>query len=128
MDLLQEPVSPSPSTPSSGSPPPDESLNDHLSSSLITPQSSQQQQLPSPTLTKRRLVSGGTSANARDLKARKRDDGSGRRAPGQGDASGRYGREGGQKEEFIDQDLMDKLKQGELSILWISRLMTDTGP
>ena len=119
MDQLQEPVSPSPSTPSSGSPHPDDILTEHPSAGLLTPQSSQQDKVPSPTLTKRRLASGGSAS--RDLKARKRDDGASRRTHGQGgDAAGRDARDGGRKEDLIDVDLMEKLKQGMIFVHYTS--------
>lgn len=120
MEHLQEPVSPSPSTPSSGSPPPDDTFPEHIpSASLLTPQSSQHDKLPSPTLTKRRLASGGTAA--RDIKARKRDDGASRRAHGHGaDGATKDGRDGGgRKEDLLDQDLMEKLKHGTSPVFFL---------
>ncbi|KAH8114327.1 hypothetical protein DFH11DRAFT_206365 [Phellopilus nigrolimitatus] len=110
MNSPQEPVSPSPSTPSSGSPPPDDIPTEHLTPiNPISPLSSQQ--LASPSQTKRRLASG-PSAHSRDLKTRKRDDGGSKRNFGQtGEMGGREGREGGRKDELVDVDLMERLKQ-----------------
>ncbi|THH08890.1 hypothetical protein EW145_g2397 [Phellinidium pouzarii] len=109
MNSPQEPVSPSPSTPSSGSPPPDEGVIDQSSSvNPIIPLSFQQ--LASPSLTKRRLASG-PSAHSRDLKTRKRDDGGNRR--GINIAQGvESNRDGGRREDLVDVDLMERLKQG----------------
>ncbi|KAI5119199.1 hypothetical protein M0805_004454 [Coniferiporia weirii] len=107
MNSPPEPVSPSPSTPSSGSPPPDELFADHITSiTPLTPHGSQQP--PSPSQTKRRPAPG-SSIHGRDLKARKRDDGGGRKVFAQGAESG--GRENGRKEELVDIDLMERLKQ-----------------
>ena len=112
MDHLLEPVSPSPSTPSSGSPSPDDNLSEHIATGLITPQSSQHdKESSSPTLVKRRLASGGSAA--RDIKSRKREEGMSRRAHAQGGDV--VTRDAGRKEELLDQELMDKIKHGMLS-------------
>ena len=98
----QEPASPSPSTPSSGSPPPDENISHStaLSSS---------HQLPSPGQIKRRLVSG-SAVYGRDLKSRRRDETSAKK-PFVQEHSGRENR----KEELVDIDLMEKLKLGSFN-------------
>lgn len=106
----QEPVSPSPSTPSSGSPPPeDHDLDIQMEpTALATPSNSQGGQLVSPsTITKRRLASG--PAHNRDPKTRKKDDGGKRSYAGVSAELVRDGR----KDEFVDSDLMEKLKEGE---------------
>lgn len=96
-----EPVSPSPSTPSSGSPPPEDILNDPpLSPPVVVPNSSQ---------AKRRLPTGTPSGHSRDLKTRKRDDGNSRRTGGGGWTDGREG--GKQREELVDIELAERLRR-----------------
>ncbi|EJC97924.1 uncharacterized protein FOMMEDRAFT_23978 [Fomitiporia mediterranea MF3/22] len=99
MNSPPELASPSPSTESSGSPPPDETLSERAALATAS------QTLANLSQAKRRLASGPT-AN-RDLKSRRRDDGS-KRSFIQGDLGVR---EGARKEEFVDNDLMEKLKQ-----------------
>lgn len=75
---------------------------------LVTPSSSQGGgQLPSPSLTKRRLLSG--PSHNRDSKTRKRDDGGSKRYGGSIAELGRDGR----KDEFVDCEFMDRLKAGK---------------
>lgn len=75
---------------------------------LVTPSSSQGAgQLPSPGLTKRRLLSG--PSHSRDSKTRKRDDGGSKRYGGSAAELGRDGR----KDEFVDSEFMDRLKAGK---------------
>lgn len=110
-----EPVSPSPSSPSSDSPPPEDSQPELLS----PPTSQQYSQGHSPSFAKRRLPSGAGPYN-RDAKARKRDDRVGASTMSlkwsgsgytQGDA-----RES-KKEELVDAEWMEKLKNGMLSAI-----------
>ena len=111
-----EPVSPSPSSPSSDSPPPEDSQPELLS----PPTSQQYSQGHSPSFAKRRLPSGAGPYN-RDAKARKRDDRVGASTMSlkwsgsgytQGDA-----RES-KKEELVDAEWMEKLKNGMLSAVF----------
>ena len=115
MNSPTEPVSPSPSTPSSGTPPPEDVQVDTLS----PPSSQHQLQGHSPSLTKRRLPSGA-GPHSRDVKSRKRDDRGGGSAMSAAAAkwsmsgfSQGEGREGqSKKEELVDVELMEKLRNG----------------
>ncbi|KAL5501663.1 hypothetical protein ACEPAH_8923 [Sanghuangporus vaninii] len=99
MHSPQEPVSPSASTPSSGSPPPDDIFSDQIPQAASFTTS---QQL---NLSKRRLAS--SPSQARDIKARRRDDGAKRSFV----AADVITREGGRRDELVDIELMEKLKQ-----------------
>ncbi|KAL5482570.1 hypothetical protein ACEPAI_9164 [Sanghuangporus weigelae] len=100
MHSPQEPVSPSASTPSSGSPAPDDIFSDQIPQAASFATS---QQL---NLSKRRLAS--SPSQARDIKARRRDDGAKRSFVAATDV---IPREGGRRDELVDVELMEKLKQ-----------------
>ena len=106
MNSPLEPVSPSPSTPSSGSPPPDEIAIENVASS-----SGPSHAPVSPSQAKRRLATGH-SAHSRDLKTRKRDDGASRRVVESGNTYVEVAGRERQREDLADLELMEKLKQG----------------
>lgn len=105
MQSPQEPVSPSASTASSDSPPPDDIFSDQIPPPATFGAS---QQL---NLSKRRL--NASPSQARDIKARRRDDGSKKSFMTVADV---MPREGGRREELVDVDLMEKLRQGGLDL------------
>jgi hypothetical protein len=107
MNSPPDPGSPSPTTPSSGSPPPDEYP--------LPPSSSQIEQtsmfLSSPTSGKR---TRNAPTSSRDAKTRRRDDpgqsSTGRRA---GHGYGRSQESGRQKDDLVDSQLVEILKRRE---------------
>lgn len=124
MNSPTEPGSPSPSTPSSGSPPPDEleqiqannrgaSILGKFANSFTGPSSS-----ASPS--KRRLPGGsgfGAASNTRDAKTRRREDGMGgsgrdRDRRGGGDRDGWDGKGRKDKDELVDGSLVELLRRG----------------
>lgn len=123
MNSPQEPASPSASTPSSGSPPPEAELNAEPVASSVVPSTilDNRDSVRGPaSQTKRRLPMGSSSTHgSRDSKARRRDDGgnAGKRGMG-GGGMGTLGegRDGRMKDELVDLDLMEKLKNGALNL------------
>ena len=117
MNSPQEPVSPSPSTPSSGSP----SLEDNHVLTPPLPSTSQQREQNN---TKRRLPAG----SGRDQKSRRRDDGGLQRTHTQGDFSLGGMREGNRRDDLLDVELMEELKQGiVIPLIQSVRCFTDLG-
>lgn len=122
MNSPLEPGSSSPSTPSSGSPPPDEVEQAQASSRNATTAA----KLASAIATtagpsKRRLPNSGFGAasNTRDAKSRKREDFGGGRERGERDKRGGGDREGWvdgkgrrDKDELVDGGLVEHLRTG----------------
>ncbi|KII90836.1 hypothetical protein PLICRDRAFT_174197 [Plicaturopsis crispa FD-325 SS-3] len=107
MNSPTEPGSPSPSTPSSGTPPPDEPQ-------YIPTAPSSSQTREAPTAPKRRLPAGASFAAAstmRDAKTRRREEGGSRRGGGGAAWEGKEGGRRGDKEELVDGQLVDYLRK-----------------
>jgi hypothetical protein len=108
----------SPSTPSSGSPPPNEDQQSH-STAPVFQLASQLSSTLSNNASKRRLPGGSSlSYNTRDLKSRRREEGSSRRmAPGGGGGGWVEGKESGKrdKDDLVDIPLAEHLRKGTRS-------------
>ncbi|KLO09064.1 hypothetical protein SCHPADRAFT_893371 [Schizopora paradoxa] len=114
MNSPQEPASPSASTPSSGTPPPEveqitEPVPSNAPSATDTRDSGPAR--GSASQTKRRLPVGSSSMHgSRDSKARRRDDGGHGSKRGMSGMNTHEGRDGRMKDELVDLELMEKLK------------------
>jgi len=117
MNSPPEPASPSASTPSSDTTPPDvehnvEPVATTIPAAMLNLNNSPMRG-PTASQTKRRLPMGSSSMHgSRDSKARRRDDGGnvGKRGMGIAMSALGEGRDGRMKEDLVDLELMDKLK------------------
>jgi hypothetical protein len=120
MNSPPDPGSPSPSTPSSGSPPPDEIQYTQQHAGASTGAASQLSHITSQISSfigggpsKRRLPGGssyGPASNTRDSKSRRRED---PRRAGSGNGWGEGTEVKRDKDELVDIAVVERLKKGE---------------
>jgi hypothetical protein len=111
-----DPGSPTLSTPSSGSPPPDEIPEETQKSSWTSSLAHALSPRASAPGKRRQPPGGGPAGpSSRDTKSRRRDEGAGRKQTG---TSGwTEGKQKGDKDELVDIALADSMRKGVLLIL-----------